>query len=279
MNEFELIGFPGGEMEIKPIKHVSPEPTLYEYMKAFEDVETHRAAVKGKPMVARLDGHGFSNFTRVLEKPFDLRLTGLMRDTTKMLVEKTNANLGYTQSDEISLVWYLPEDHPGQYFFGGRFQKLVGILSSMATGYFIRELDKRIPEKAGQTPEIDARVWQLPTLKDAGKMLLWRERDAMKNSITMYASKHFSHKQLHKVDGWTKRKWLQEKGDPWEAQPDSFRKGSYFKRVTVLRDLTSEELSKIPEGKRPLGLIKRNEVQEIFFPDLNTVDDLEEIFK
>lgn len=255
------------------------EPTLAEYMKSFEDVETSRAGKKGFPIVARLDGHGFSNFTRTLQKPYDLRLTELMRDTTKMLVEQTNATIGYTQSDEISLVWYIPESHVGQYYFGGRYQKLVGILSSKATGFFIRELDKRIPEKAGQTPEIDARVWSLPTLKDAGKMLLWREKDAIKNSITMLASSHFSHKQLHKIPSSTKLEWLREKNDPWESHPHSFRKGSYFKRVKVLRDLTSEELAFIPTDRWPTGPIERTVINEVMFPDLRTLDDLTSIFE
>lgn len=254
------------------------ETTLAEYMKSLEAIETSRAGMKGFPIVARLDGHGFSNFTRNLTKPYDVRLTELMRDTTKMLVEQTNATIGYTQSDEISLVWYIPDENPGEYYFGGRFQKLVGILTSKATGYFIRELDKRIPEKAGEQPEIDARVWSVPTLRDAGRMLLWRERDAIKNSITMLASAHFSHKQLHKITGNQKLEWLREKGDPWEDHPAYFRKGSYFKRVKVLRDLTPEELAFIPEDKRPTGPIERKVVKEVTFPDLNTIDDLTSIF-
>lgn len=265
-------------MDLRPIEQQRSELTLEELVKGWEVAETGRRGEKGKPIVARLDGRSFSNFTRGLQKPFDLRLTYLMRDTAKFLVEQTSAVIGYTQSDEISLVWYMKEGQSGQYFFDGRYQKLASILSSMATGYFIRELDARLPEKAGLLPMIDARVFQVPSLRDAGKVLLQRERDAMKNSVTMAASAHFSHKQLQGVNSSTKKQWLVEKGQPWEELPAMCRKGSYFRREKVMRELTLDELSLIPEGRRPDGPIERTEVLEVAFPDLNTLDDLTVIF-
>lgn len=254
------------------------KPNLHDYMKAFEAVETSRKAEKGKPIIVRLDGKNFSTFTRGLKKPFDIRLTNLMRDTTQMLVEQSNALIGYTQSDEISLVYYMNEGSAGQYFFDGRFQKIGSVLTSMATGYFIRQLDSRIPEKYGQTPMLDARVFQVPTLNDAAKALLWRERDAIKNSITMAASEHFSHKQLHKVTSAIKLEWLRSKDAAWEDLPTRFTKGSYFRRCKVLRELTPQELSMIPEGHRPIGLVERTIVSEVNFPDLSLLDNLTDIF-
>jgi tRNA(His) 5'-end guanylyltransferase len=40
-------------------------------------------------------------------RPFALPITRAMIETTKFLVERTLARIGYTQSDEISLVWHL----------------------------------------------------------------------------------------------------------------------------------------------------------------------------
>ena len=56
------------------------------------------------PVVIRLDGVGFSKWTKGLNRPFDEKLTQLMIETTKFLVEETNAVVGYTQSDEITLI-------------------------------------------------------------------------------------------------------------------------------------------------------------------------------
>ena len=253
--------------------------SLTDYVKSFESIETSRSGVNGKPIIARLDGHCFSSFTKSLSKPYDTRLTNLMRDTTRKLVSETNALIGYTQSDEITLVWYLPKDHPGQYFFGVRFQKLAGILASKATGYFIREIDRRIPEKTGSFPEFDARVWQVPTLRDAGKTLLQREQDAIKNSITMLASSYFSHKQLLSVNGETKREMLRKMGDPWEDHPTYFRKGSYFRRQIEFRKLEESEMMNIPEQHRPTQPVERSIVREVFFEDLSKIKDLTSIFK
>jgi len=48
------------------------------------------------PVISRLDG---KNFHSVCKGPYDKRLSDLMIDTTKFLVEQTNARCGYTQSD------------------------------------------------------------------------------------------------------------------------------------------------------------------------------------
>ncbi|KAI8825019.1 tRNAHis guanylyltransferase-domain-containing protein [Fimicolochytrium jonesii] len=58
-----------------------------------------------KPYVIRLDGVAFSTFTKGIVKPFDVRLTEAMVNTTVDLVQRFNPVLGYTQSDEISLVF------------------------------------------------------------------------------------------------------------------------------------------------------------------------------
>lgn len=65
-------------------------------MKEYEKVEAGRKASNTYPLVARLDGRGFSKFTKTLKKPHDSRLTLLMIDTTKYLVEQTHAFIGYT---------------------------------------------------------------------------------------------------------------------------------------------------------------------------------------
>ncbi len=71
------------------------------------------------PALARLDGRAFHSFVRGLEKPFDKRFSDLMIDTAVFLARETNAAVGYTQSDEITLAW-VPEEFDSQIFFDGR---------------------------------------------------------------------------------------------------------------------------------------------------------------
>lgn len=253
--------------------------TLGDYMKSFEKAEEKRAE-KGKPLLARLDGKAFHTFTRGLKRPYDQRLSDLMVDTTRILVEETGALLGYTQSDEISLCWYLPENSCSQYLFDGRYQKMISILSSIATGHFRDGLAKGlIEEKRGAKPMFDCRLWQVPTIHDAFLVFQWRELDAIKNSISMAAQSHFSHKQLHKIGSEEKKRMLREIGRPWEDEPEFFRKGSYLKRLKVERELSEEELEMIPVKYRPIGKVKRTSVEIVSFPDMTKITDPEtEIF-
>jgi tRNA(His) 5'-end guanylyltransferase len=55
-------------------------------------------------IIARIDGHHFSKFTKKFKKPFDDILSETMRLTTKDLLNEFQAVSGYTQSDEITLV-------------------------------------------------------------------------------------------------------------------------------------------------------------------------------
>ncbi|KAJ3337744.1 hypothetical protein HDU93_000634 [Gonapodya sp. JEL0774] len=67
--------------------------------------EMDSAVPPTQPFVIRLDGVAFSTFTKDLPRPFDRRLSNAMVATSVDLVEKFNASCGYTQSDEISLVF------------------------------------------------------------------------------------------------------------------------------------------------------------------------------
>ncbi len=43
-------------------------------MKMYEGAEAQRKFLPGLPIVARLDGRGFSRFTKGLERPYDQRM-------------------------------------------------------------------------------------------------------------------------------------------------------------------------------------------------------------
>ena len=224
-------------------------------MKEFEKLEAGRKASPEFPLVARLDGRGFSKFTKSLKKPHDERLTMLMIDTTKYLIEQTHAYVGYTQSDEISLYFPVPKNDEtqevGEYMFGGKFQKLTSTLAALATAFFVSELPKRIPEKGNCLPTFDARVWNLKSVDDVKNMFLWRQDDCKRNSVSMLAQCHFSHKELQGVGTEKKKEMLQELGFCWDLEPQSFKLGTFLMRKTVDVILTVEELNTIPENHRP----------------------------
>ena len=79
-------------------------------MKEYEMTEAGRMLMPLLPVMIRLDGKCFSKFTKGLVRPYDIGMSTMMIETTKALVEETNAKIGYTQSDEISLVLFSDTD-------------------------------------------------------------------------------------------------------------------------------------------------------------------------
>lgn len=241
--------------------------------KAFEIREAGRQLMPGLPAVIRLDGKAFHTFCRGLPKPFDERLSLAMRETTKALVNETHAAIGYTQSDEITLVF--PNLDPSKkMMYDGKVQKLCSVLAGLASAKFNREIQARIPEKAHLLPVFDARAFNYPTMELALENLVWRETDATRNSLTMAASAFYSPKELHKAGFAKKHDMLHAKGINWNDYPPAFKRGTYIRRENILKELTPAELARIPEKHRPLGPVVRSVLAEIDMPPISRVANL-----
>ena len=247
---------------------------LGDRMKLYESFEAKRTLMPGLPIVARLDGKSFSKFTKGLSRPYDKRMSDLMIKTTKFLVEYANANCGYTQSDEISLVWF-SEDPKTQPYFGGRIMKMVGELAAKASVFFNRELPNYLPEKADQTPTFDCRVWNVPSLEEATNTFLWREWDATKNSISMAAQHYYSHQELNGINGKEKQELLFQKGVNWNDYPTFFKRGTYVQRQRKMIKFSATELEKLPTKHaartNPDLEIERNVVETLSLPPLESL--------
>lgn len=214
-------------------------------MKMYEGYESDRRLMPLLPVIARLDGIGFHNFTKGMDRPVDDRFRDAMVQTTKHLVEKTGAKLGYTQSDEITLVWY-SDTLKSKIFRDGKVLKMATELATEATLEFFLQIQKTMPEYAHRRPRFDARVHNVPTLMEAANNFLWREFDATKNSISMLASCHYSDKQLHGKTGNDRLDLLQAKGVNWNSFPASFKRGVYVQRRQEERSFSRSELAKLP---------------------------------
>lgn len=247
---------------------------LGDRMKDYESAEAGRRLMEQLPVCARIDGKGFSKFTRELKRPYDERLSSLMIDTTRFLVEETTALAGYTQSDEISLLWY-QADPKSQVYLDRRIQKLTSILASMATARFNSGLRDAIPEKAGELALFDCRVWAVPSKDEAANTFLWRERDASKNSVSMAARALYSHAQLQDKSGSEMQELLFQKGINWNDYPAFFKRGTFLLRRTIERRFTEEELAVLPPKHaakaNPDLLVSRSEVRAVEMPSFGKV--------
>jgi tRNA(His) guanylyltransferase len=256
---------------------------LGDRMKQYEAQETERRFLPGLPIYARIDGRGFSKFTKGMERPYDPRMSAAMIDTTRVLVENTHATIGYVQSDEISLVW-IPTAN-GHGWFDGKTMKMASVLAGLATAAFIRAILLEFGNTYGlplleKLPHFDARVISMPNKTEAANMLLWRNLDCSKNSITMAAGHYYSHKELQGKTSTDKHEMLFEKGVNWSTDyPYFFKRGTFVRRRHVERTLTEKEVSLIPEKHRP-GLhetVIRTRVEEYDLPPLNKVENLVDI--
>lgn len=253
--------------------------SLGDRMKLYENFSDSRL-LPMVPAMARLDGKTFHTWTKGLRRPYDERLSSLMIDTTKYLVETTNARIGYTQSDEITLVW-LSEDFKSEIYFDGRVLKMVSVLAAMCSVYFNKLVAEKIPEKTNKSAIFDCRVWSLPTQTEAANALIWREQDAVRNSIQMAAQSLYSHKELHGKKQSELHDLLYDKGINWNDYPAFFKRGTYVQRQRLERPFTVDELAKLPPKHNahtdPNLIVSRTEVNIVDLPPLSTIVNREDV--
>lgn len=225
---------------------------LGDRMKLYESAEAGRRLMPLLPALARLDGRAFHTFTRGMRRPYDERLSRAMVATTMFLVEETNAIVGYTQSDEITLCWH-STDPKSQIFFDGRIQKMCSVLAAMCSAKFASVFEDRFcdePERVAQAgskpPVFDCRVWNVPTAEEAANVFLWRELDATKNAVQMAAQSIFSHKELQGKNGAEMQEMLFAKGINFNDYPAFFKRGTFVRRVVVKKKLSTDELDSLP---------------------------------
>lgn len=223
--------------------------SLADRMKKYEEVTTNIHLIERLPIYARIDMRAGHTWCKALDKPFDLEYSNAMKHATSYIVEKTGALIGYTQSDEASFVWLDNSKVP----FETRVFKLQSILASMFTAAFMQKcfgtkLEFRMLK---MLPSFDCRVCNMPSLDECTNMILWRERDSIKNSITLLALEHFSNNDIYKKNSLDKIAMLKAKGVDYYGLDEDLRNGSYFRRELYQKLLTIDEYNAIPEPNRP----------------------------
>lgn len=145
-------------------------------LRVFETAHDH-CALPGLYLVARLDGRGFTRLTKEVhpfEAPFDERMRDYMVETTRHVLDcGFRMVYGYTQSDEISLLF-----HPYEDTFGRKLRKYISVLAGEASAQFSLQL--------GSVGVFDCRISQLPRQQDVLDYFRWRQEDAGRNSLNAH---------------------------------------------------------------------------------------------
>ena len=97
-------------------------------MKNNYENRTKQFLTRRMPTIIRLDGKAFHTYTKGLNKPFDEGLIEDMQETTKFLCANIQGcKLGYTQSDEITLVLTDYDNLQTDAWFDYNVQKMTSI--------------------------------------------------------------------------------------------------------------------------------------------------------
>ena len=224
--------------------------SLAERMKGYENIPKN-FLMRRTPVIIRLDGAHFKNFTRTLDKPFDGVLTRAMEGTLLHLCKTIQGCVfGYSQSDEISLLLCDFQTLTTDGWFGYNVQKMVSTAAAMATLSFNHNFESAAQEFSRQTlasgvfagdfalrgqwltdkmriykealkkcPTFDARVFNIPK-EEVNNYFVCRQFDAERNAVSALAQKNYSQKQLNGISTeQLKIKLKEEKNINWQAMP------------------------------------------------------------
>lgn len=222
-----------------------------------------------EPMIVRLDGHCFHTFTKGFQRPFDENLHRAMVLTTGDLVQRFHAQSGYTQSDEITLIWDAAvkeqsEENDGEnerktgkkereknrvHLFGGRATKIASVLSGYCSTRFNYHLTRmasdgvfaddavyaaRVQQRiVNGEAHFDGRAFNVPSAAEVLNNVIWRcHFDCTRNSISNLARSYYSARALNGKSSTDKLEMLRtEHGVDWECDvPMAFKYGTFVKR-------------------------------------------------
>lgn len=234
-------------------------------MKEFYERIPKTKLMRRCPVVIRIDGKAFHTFTRGFQKPFDEVLIRSMQETMKYLCENIQGCvLGYTQSDEITLILIDYKKLNSAAWFDYEVQKICSVSASMATMAFNKffklnverfiqncatdyeiqglygentieyELYKNYQNAIEKGAMFDARAFNIPK-EEVTNCIYWRQLDATRNSIQMVGQANFSHKELqNKSCNDIQDMLMTQKGINWNDYPTDQKRGSCAVRNKVI---------------------------------------------
>ena len=236
---------------------MSVNDELGKRMKEYYENIPKNKLMRRAPVIIRIDGRAFHTFTRGFKKPFDDILIKSMQETMKYLCENIQGCvLGYTQSDEISLLLVDYKNLNSSAWFDYEVQKICSIAASMATMAFNKSFAKNAEEfmtdcassyemegLCGKGTEeyklcevyqkaiekgamFDARCFNIPK-EEVTNYFYWRQLDAIRNSIQMVGQAHFPHNILQYKTCEDIKDMLYVKDEiVWELLPTYKQRGS-----------------------------------------------------
>ncbi len=212
---------------------------LSDRMKKYE--EAARSSFPPRmPLIIRVDGKAFSKLTAKLPgKPFNRDFISIMEGVAMALCHNIQgAELAYSQSDEVSVLVHSYKTFDTQPWFDNQLQKVVSVAAAIASATFtslswrLLEHNADVGVQDIQPAYFDARAFVIPE-GEVTNYFMWRQQDAVRNSVQMLARSLFSHKQCEGKSVTEMKAMCQAQGQPWEDLTPTIRKGRCVKKHYV----------------------------------------------
>lgn len=175
--------------------------------------------------ILRADGKAFHTFTRRCEKPYDTRLVEAFDAAMLALCREAQGScFGYVQSDEISILLTDFSTITTDAWFDGNIQKIVSVAASIVTAAFNAQYSDGTSDH--WQAHFDCRAFTIPDQIEVENYFIWRQQDAVRNSIQSLAQSKFSQKQLHGLSVNEQQELLfREHGINWNDTPTEQKRG------------------------------------------------------
>lgn len=233
--------------------------TFGDRMKAYEAVSSVKL-MRRTPVIMRFDGIAFHTFTRGLQKPWDDVLMKAMAWTMRDLCANIQGCVfGYTQSDEITLVLTDYEKLTTDAWFDYRVQKMCSAGASMCSRFFninfkkaaeeCGQLENKVYARKFDKADFDCRVFNIPK-EEVYNCVIWRQKDATKNSILGVAQSMFSQKEISGIScDALQDKLFTEKGVNWNDYPTPQKRGFACKKYKDLGWVIDEDIPILTQNR------------------------------
>lgn len=234
--------------------------SLESRMKTFET--KHNQSIKPyNSFILKLDGINFSKYTQGFARPYDKIFRISMIETMNELLKYTNAASGYTQSDEISLIFpalckiedYEKEQETGgkivEHMRSGRVVKLCTSVASYCSLLFYlniqkninlinHSMDQKVLDRLKKSPVcFDCRAIEYSgdQFNEIINHQIWRLHDCKRNAILVYGETHYG---KNKILGIKTPQLLEQLTNDNISIPNFIMCGVYGKKQLYMKDDT-----------------------------------------
>lgn len=223
--------------------------------------------------IIRMDGKAFHTLTRGFIRPFDYDLMEIMDHTAMALCSSIQgAIIGYVQSDEISILLTDFYNIQTEAWFDGNIQKMASISASIATAafnskfaekainaYMMMKFQKgKYHDKDGENKIgiFDSRVFTISDPNEVENYFIWRQADAVRNSIQAAAQSIYGQKELHGKNASQLQELLFQKGINWNDYLSGEKRGRAIIKESYVHPLP-KDLPPPKPGKARLASVHR----------------------